>query len=160
MTVSATSVRFDEHTMWVDLTDGRTLGIPLAWFPRLLRATPAEREQVELSRTGLHWEAINEDISIAGLLAGRRDDALSPLRHIAIGERRYDSIKEIMERDHFGGYVMIDTDTSDYVVGPTISQVHATFIERFGEEAPGWSTRIGVSVFLCDDMISKARSTI
>jgi Protein of unknown function (DUF2442) len=70
MTVSATNVRFDEHTIWVELTDGRTLGVPLAWFPRLLRATPAEREQVELSCVGLHWEAIDEDISVAGLLAG------------------------------------------------------------------------------------------
>jgi hypothetical protein len=57
--------------MWVDLTDDRTLGVPLAWFPRLLRAAPAQREQVEISRTGLHWEEIDEDISIAGLLAGR-----------------------------------------------------------------------------------------
>jgi hypothetical protein len=73
MTVSATTVRFDEHTMWVDLTDGRTLGVPLAWFPRLLRATPAERQQVELSRIGLHWETLDEDISIAGLLAGSGD---------------------------------------------------------------------------------------
>jgi hypothetical protein len=71
MTVSATSVRFDEHTMWVELTDGRTLGVPLAWFPQLLDATPAEREQVELSRAGLHWEALDEDVSVAGLLAGR-----------------------------------------------------------------------------------------
>jgi hypothetical protein len=45
----------------------------LAWFPQLLRATPAEREQVELSRVGLHWEKLDEDISIAGLLAGRGD---------------------------------------------------------------------------------------
>ena len=73
MTTSATSVRFDEHTMWVELSDGRTLGVPLAWFPRLLRATSSERDQVELSRVGLHWEAIDEDISIAGLLAGRGD---------------------------------------------------------------------------------------
>jgi hypothetical protein len=73
MIVSATSVRFDEHTIWVELTDGRTLGVPLAWFPRLLRATPAELGQVELSRVGLHWESIDEDISIAGLLAGRGD---------------------------------------------------------------------------------------
>ena len=73
MTISATAVRFDEHTMWVDLADGRALGVPLAWFPRLLNATPAERERVELSRTGLHWEALDEDISIAGLLAGRGD---------------------------------------------------------------------------------------
>jgi hypothetical protein len=73
MTISATSVRFDEDTMWVELTDGRTLGVPLAWFPRLLRATPADREQVEISRVGLHWEVLDEDISIAGLLAGRGD---------------------------------------------------------------------------------------
>jgi hypothetical protein len=59
--------------MWVDLSDGRTLGVPLAWFPRLLAATPDERERVELSRTGLHWEALDEDISVAGLLAGRGD---------------------------------------------------------------------------------------
>lgn len=73
MTISATGVRFDDHTMWVELSDGRTLGVPLAWFPRLLRATPAERAQVELSRVGLHWEALDEDISVAALLAGRGD---------------------------------------------------------------------------------------
>jgi Protein of unknown function (DUF2442) len=73
MTVLATSVRFDEYTMWVDLTDGRTLGVPLAWFPRLLRATPAERQQVELSRLALHWETLDEDISIAGLLTDRKE---------------------------------------------------------------------------------------
>jgi hypothetical protein len=79
MTVSATSVRFDEHTMWVVLTDGRTLGIPLAWFPRLLRATPAERRQVELSRRGLHWETLDEDISVAGLLTDRKDRSHSTI---------------------------------------------------------------------------------
>jgi hypothetical protein len=80
MSTSATAVRFDEHTMWVELSDGRTLGIPLAWFPRLLHATPAERERVELSRTGLHWEEIDEDISVAGLLAGRADMTRKPER--------------------------------------------------------------------------------
>jgi len=73
MTLSATAVRFDEHTMWVDLTDGRTLGVPLAWFPRLLRASPEARARVEISRVGLHWEELDEDISIARLLAGRGD---------------------------------------------------------------------------------------
>jgi hypothetical protein len=73
MSTSATAVHFDEHTMWVDLSDGRTLGVPLAWFPRLLNASAAERKGVELSRTGLHWKALDEDISIAGLLAGRGD---------------------------------------------------------------------------------------
>jgi hypothetical protein len=62
MSISPTAVRFDEHVMWVELSDGRTLGVPLAWFPRLLGAAAAERERVELSRTGLHWEDIDEDI--------------------------------------------------------------------------------------------------
>jgi hypothetical protein len=73
MTISATTVHFDDHTMWVDLSDGRTLGVPLAWFPRLLNASATQRNRVEISRTGLHWEALDEDISIAGLLAGRGD---------------------------------------------------------------------------------------
>jgi hypothetical protein len=73
MTISPTAVRFDEHTIWVDLTDGRTIGVPLAWFPRLLNATTRERERVELSRLGRHWENLDEDISVAGLLAGRGD---------------------------------------------------------------------------------------
>jgi Protein of unknown function (DUF2442) len=73
MDISATAVRFDLNSMWVDLSDGRTIGVPYAWFPRLLNATPKQREAVEIGRFGLHWEAIDEDISIAGLLAGRRD---------------------------------------------------------------------------------------
>jgi Protein of unknown function (DUF2442) len=80
MTISATNVRFDEHTMWVDLTDGRTLGVPLAWFPRLLNATPAQHCQVEISRGGLHWEVIDKDISITGLLAGQGDKQAAKLK--------------------------------------------------------------------------------
>ncbi len=78
MSISATTVHFDDHKMWVDLSDGRTLGVPLAWFPRLLNATPTQRTQVELSRTGLHWEDLDEDISIAGLIAGRGDMTKQP----------------------------------------------------------------------------------
>ncbi len=59
--------------MWVDLADGRTLGIPLAWFPRLLHASAAERAACSLSRSGIHWDGLDEDVSIAGLLAGRGD---------------------------------------------------------------------------------------
>ena len=59
--------------MWVELEDGRTIGVPLAWFPRLLHASEAERATVELSRRGLHWDALDEDISIGGLLLGRGD---------------------------------------------------------------------------------------
>jgi len=75
MSISADNVRFDDDTMWVALSDGRTIGVPLAWFPRLLRADSAEREAVEIGQFGLHWEAIDEDISIAGLLAGKGDQS-------------------------------------------------------------------------------------
>jgi hypothetical protein len=71
--VRANSVRFDEDSFWVELSDGRTLSVPLAWFPRLLRATPEQRAAVTLSTRGLHWEELDEDISVAGLLAGRGD---------------------------------------------------------------------------------------
>jgi len=68
MTISAKSVRYDDDTMWVSLSDGRTLGVPLAWFPRLLAATSAELETVEIGVFGLHWEALDEDLSLDGLL--------------------------------------------------------------------------------------------
>ena len=73
MSVFATAVRFDDDSIWVDLSDGRAIGVPFAWFPRVLHATPEQRERVEISRMGLHWEELDEDISIAGLLAGRGD---------------------------------------------------------------------------------------
>jgi hypothetical protein len=82
MTISATEVRFDDQVMWVDLSDGRTLGVPLAWFPRLLHARPEDRQAVEISAYGLHWEALDEDISIEGLLAGRGDETASR-KHVA-----------------------------------------------------------------------------
>ena len=73
MNTSAKSVRFDDNSMWVELSDGRTLGIPLVWFPRLLHATPEQRQKCELSVNGIHWHELDEDISVTGLLAGRGD---------------------------------------------------------------------------------------
>jgi len=75
--VNAKRVRFDPDCMWVDLSDGRTIGVPLAWFPRLLRGTAKQRKQVRISGRGLHWDALDEDISIAGLLAGLGDQSAS-----------------------------------------------------------------------------------
>jgi Protein of unknown function (DUF2442) len=74
VTVRPKSITFDADNMWVALSDGRTLGIPLAWFPRLQDATPEQLENFELSPYGLHWEDLDEDISIAGLSAGRGDE--------------------------------------------------------------------------------------
>lgn len=73
--VKATNVRFNADSMWVGLSDGRTLGVPLAWFPRLLHGTPEQRGQVRISSRGLHWDALDEDVSVAGLLAGLGDQS-------------------------------------------------------------------------------------
>ena len=69
----AVAIRFDANSLWVTLRDGRVLGLPLAWFPRLLHARPEERMAFEISPRGLHWDQLDEDISIAGLLAGLGD---------------------------------------------------------------------------------------
>lgn len=73
MSTSPKSVRFDENSLWVDLADGRVIAVPLAWFPRLLRATPEQRAKVEISPMGLHWDELDEDVSVSGLLAGHAD---------------------------------------------------------------------------------------
>lgn len=65
-------VRFTDAAMSVDLVDGRTITVPLAWYPRLLHATPEQREewQVIAGGFGIHWPAVDEDISAEGLLRG------------------------------------------------------------------------------------------
>ena len=72
--VFAESVRFSEDSMTVGLDDGRALSVPLAWFPRLLQGTEQERANFELigDGMGIHWPDLDEDISVEGLLAGRR----------------------------------------------------------------------------------------
>jgi len=71
----ATNVSFDSNNMWVELADGRKLGVPLAYFPRLLHATPRQRKNYTISGggIGLHWEDIDEDISVRGLIMGVGD---------------------------------------------------------------------------------------
>jgi hypothetical protein len=66
----ALDVSCTAHTLSVNLADGRTISVPLAWFPRLLEATPNQRAEWELigGGIGIHWEAIDEDISVASLL--------------------------------------------------------------------------------------------
>lgn len=80
MSISAKNVKFDEYNMWVELSDARTLGVPLAWFPKLLHASPDARAQFELSPRGIHWDELDEDISVDGLLAGRGDITQRPHR--------------------------------------------------------------------------------
>jgi len=69
----AENVTVSVDTLCVDLSDGRSISVPLAWYPRLLRATAAERKCWRLIGRGLgiHWENLDEDICVQGLLAGK-----------------------------------------------------------------------------------------
>ena len=73
--------------------------------------------------------------------------AAKPESAVSKVETYYASIREELEKRHYGSYVMINIDTLDYVIAQTASMTHAKFIEKFGEDAHGWCTRIGVSVF-------------
>jgi hypothetical protein len=70
---NANNVSVSEDTLSVDLSDGRSISVPIEWFPRLVHATPEERRKWRLigNGQGIHWEDIDEDISIEGLLAGK-----------------------------------------------------------------------------------------
>jgi len=59
--------------MWVDLSDERIIGVPLSWFPRLRDASLEQLKNYELSPRGIHWDALDEDVSIEALLQGYGD---------------------------------------------------------------------------------------
>jgi hypothetical protein len=70
----AQGVTASDEALIVDLADGRTITVPLAWFPRLAHGTPAERANWRRigGGVGIHWPDLDEDISVESLLAGRR----------------------------------------------------------------------------------------
>jgi hypothetical protein len=70
----AQSARVSDEALTVDLVDGRTIVVPLIWYPRLWHGTPRERNHLEIFGGGayIHWAALDEDLTVAGLLAGRR----------------------------------------------------------------------------------------
>lgn len=71
--VLASAVSCTDDELIVFLSDGRSLSVPIVWFPRLAKATPSKRADYELlgNGEGVHWPQIDEDISVAGLLAGK-----------------------------------------------------------------------------------------
>ena len=72
------NVVIDDSRLTVELMDGRLIGVPLAWYPRLANATPEQRNHWELAGAGygIHWPDIDEDLSTEGLLLGRKAPAL------------------------------------------------------------------------------------
>lgn len=78
--VGARDVTVTEDTLTLDLADGRTISVPLAWYPRLLHGTPDERSRWEWigDNEGIHWPDLDEDISVEGIIAGRRSGESQP----------------------------------------------------------------------------------
>ena len=72
--VRAQDVTVTEATLTIELSDGRSISVPLAWYPRLVHGTPGERSNWRLidQGVGIHWPTLDEDISVENLLAGRR----------------------------------------------------------------------------------------
>lgn len=71
MHVSIKAAGFHDGGMWLQLSDGRILGIPLAYMPALANASPEQLENLELSPRGIHWDELDEDLSLEGLLVTR-----------------------------------------------------------------------------------------
>jgi len=71
--IAAVRVEVTDEELSIGLADGRTVSAPLSWYPRLVHATPEERDGWQLvgGGSGIHWPAIDEDLSVASLLAGR-----------------------------------------------------------------------------------------
>jgi len=71
---SAQNLTISEDSLTVDLVDGRTIIVPLSWYPRLWHGTREERNNIEIIGNGtlLHWPDLDEDLSVSGILAGRR----------------------------------------------------------------------------------------
>lgn len=70
----AQHVTISDDALHVDLTDGRTIVVPLMWYPRLWHGTPEERSHLEIIGDGayIHWPDLDEDLSMTGIIAGRR----------------------------------------------------------------------------------------
>lgn len=72
--VRIVNVTISDETLAVDLEDGRTIAVPIGWFPRLAHGTPAERVSFQISGAGygIHWPDLDEDIGIEGLILGKK----------------------------------------------------------------------------------------
>lgn len=86
----AQQVAVSEDSLKVDLIDGRTVIVPLVWYPRLWYGTPVERSNFEIIGDGsiIHWPDLDEDLSVGGLLTGRRSGESQPSLMRWLEERR------------------------------------------------------------------------
>ena len=97
-TAIATRVKVTADTLTVDLKDGRTVSVPISWYPRLSAGTPAERRRWQLigPGIGIHWPALDEDISVEALLLGRpSNESVTSLQRWRAARRKPKSLKDL-----------------------------------------------------------------
>ena len=96
----ARSTRVTGEALEVDLVDGRTIIVPLAWYPRLWHGTPQERNHFEIFGDGayLHWPYLDEDLTVAGLLAGRQSGESAQSLRKWLASRKPDARKRVPKR--------------------------------------------------------------
>ena len=88
---SAQNVAVSKESLTIDLVDGRTIIVPLSWYPRLWHGTARERNKFEVIGNGtlIHWPDLDEDLSVAGILAGRRSGESQQSLKKWLEEHRY-----------------------------------------------------------------------
>ena len=86
----AVSVTVTDDTLSVDLEDGRTISVPIVWYPRLAHGTPAERTNFQISGAGygIHWPDLDEDIGVEGLVLGKKSSESPGSFERWLGKRR------------------------------------------------------------------------
>ncbi|MBN1284428.1 MAG: DUF2442 domain-containing protein [Anaerolineae bacterium] len=78
------AVNVRDGMLWVTLQDGRVIGTPLKWYPRLRNASPEQLTNVELGFVGVHWPDLDEDLSVRGMLAGNHPPQSRPTQEVII----------------------------------------------------------------------------
>ena len=114
------NVKIDDEYLTVTLEDGRIISTPLVWYPLLEKATAAQRSDYELMSDGIHWPELDEDLSIAGMLAGRRAAAKMMLvREVArFFDIRPHAVYKAIQRDRLpakkvgGTYKILGSDAA------------------------------------------------
>lgn len=140
-------VNFDPYTMWIFFEDGRVLGVPIFWFPKLMRASMEQRKGYTLSGggTGIHWDELDEDISVEGLLNGQGD---------AIRKKEFDCVemKHRIQRELQAEYERRRDEFTSFV-----DFIHKTAEESgfVGQNKKGieWRCAMNEIIFIVEDAI-------
>lgn len=135
---AATDVRVDDSTLTVALADGRVIVTPLDWYPRLAFGTADERADWELTADGegIHWPALDEDVSVAGLIAGRKSAEGAP------SLKRWMAIQDQLRRTTGFRELRRDVMRTGPLPASVIRQRVASEVEAYDSRPGDWSVAV------------------